>query len=91
MPFSLTNAPAVFQNLKNEILSDMDVFCIMYFDNILINSENMDQHCKRVHMILGQLQKNLLCAKLKKRTFSATRVDFLGYIISDTSVEMDPK
>jgi hypothetical protein len=45
MPFGLTNAPASFQRWINEILSEyLDIFCVAYFDDILVFSDNLDDH-----------------------------------------------
>jgi hypothetical protein len=45
MPFGLTNALASFQRWMNEVVSDyLDVFCIAYLDDILIYSDNIEQH-----------------------------------------------
>ena len=92
MPFGLTNAPAVFQNLMNQILHDfLDAFCVVYLDDILIYSEDSIQHLDHVRQVLERLKINQLFAKLEKCLFSTNRIDFLGYIISDMGIEMDPK
>jgi len=53
MPFGLTNAPASFQRWMNEILSEyLDIFCVSYLDDILIFSQNLEDHRKHVRMIL---------------------------------------
>ena len=53
MPFGLTNAPAVFQRFMNDIFSDMlDVCVLVYLDDILIYSDNMEQHHEHVHEVL---------------------------------------
>jgi hypothetical protein len=45
MPFGLTNAPGSFQRFLNGIFSDLlDVYVIIYLDNILIFSDNKDNH-----------------------------------------------
>ena len=70
MPFGLTNVPAVFQNLMNQILHDfLDIFCVVYLDDILIYSENPDQHQCHVRQILERLRQNQLYAKLEKCVF----------------------
>ena len=69
----------------------LDIFYIVYLDNILIYSQNKDQHCEHVCMILWRLQKNMLYANLEKCTFFVTMVDFLGYAMSGTGTKMDPK
>ena len=45
MPFGLTNTPATFQRFMNDIFSDMvDVSVVIYLDDILIYSNNIDEH-----------------------------------------------
>jgi hypothetical protein len=57
MPFGLTNARASFQRWMNEVLSDyLDVFCIAYLDNILIYSDNLEQHRQHVKMIVRRVE-----------------------------------
>ena len=49
MPFGLTNAPAAFQRFMNDIFSDLlDVNVIVYLNNILVFSDNPDDHIKHV-------------------------------------------
>ena len=49
MPFGLTNAPASFQRWMNEILSEyLDIFCVAYLDNILIFSQNREDHREHI-------------------------------------------
>jgi len=53
MPFGLTNSPAAFQRFMNNIFTDMlDVCVIIYLDDILIYSHNMEIHQKHVHEVL---------------------------------------
>ena len=62
MPFGLTNAPAVFQNLMNEIFFEyLDLFCVIYLDDILIYSESEEEHIEHVSKIFQRLQDNSLC------------------------------
>jgi len=53
MPFGLTNAPAAFQRFVNTIFADMlDVCVVIYLDDILIYSKDMDSHHKHVWEVL---------------------------------------
>ena len=71
MPFGLSNALASFQCYINKILTkNLDVFVIVYLDNILIYTENeRHSHVKAVQWVLDLLQKNGLFANLKKCRF----------------------
>ena len=56
MPFGLANAPAMFQNMMNEILRDMiDLGVIIYLDDILKYSENEQDHVALVKRVLEGL------------------------------------
>ena len=64
MPFGLTNAPASFQALLNEVLREyLDVFVIVYLDDILIFSQNEEQHVEHVRTVLRRLEENSLFVK----------------------------
>ena len=91
MPFGLTNAPATFQGYINRALSGLvDVFCVVYLDDILIFSENPEEHWRHVAEVLRRLRQYQLYANLKKCRFGVREVEFLGYIISPEGVAMDP-
>src|SRR5882672_12240501 len=90
MPFGLCNTLASFQYFMNNILSDyLDIFCVVYLDNILIFSPNLNDHIKHVKEILTCLRKNNLFAKLEKYEFHKSSVEFLGYIVSSKGLKMD--
>ena len=69
--FGLSNAPASFQGYVNKILAEkLNVFVIVYLDDILIYTENASQgHVEAVRWVLGELQKYGLFANLKKCRF----------------------
>ena len=92
MPFGLTNAPAVFQALKNDVLRDMlNKFIFGYLDDILIFSRDLQQHVQQVRLVLSHLLKNHLFVKPEKCEFHVREVSFLGFIISEGRIQMDPK
>ena len=71
MPFGLSNTPATFQGYVNKILAEkLDVFVIVYLDDILIYTEDPGQpHVDAVRWVLDQLRKYSLFANLKKCRF----------------------
>ena len=91
MPFGLTNTPAVFQSLVNDVLRDMlnhSVF--VYLDDILIFSKSVEEHRIHVRQVLQRLLENRLYVKAEKCKFHVPSISFLGYIISQGQIEMDP-
>lgn len=92
MPFGLTNAPAVFQRMMNTIFSDiLDVFMVVYLDDILVFSPDLESHIEHVKIVLQRLRQYKLFAKLEKCLFHKTSISFLGYVISDGTVAMEPE
>jgi len=90
MPFGLTNAPAAFQRFMNDIFSDMVNICVViYLDDILIYSDNIDIHRTHVREVLRRLRKNGLFAGAHKCSFHTNSIDYLGYILSPTGLSMD--
>ena len=91
MPFGLTNAPATFQHLVNHIFRDfLDIFVVVYIDDILIFSKNKEDHQEHVRKVLQRLRENDLFAKPEKCSFHTDTVEYLGFIVSPKGVTMDP-
>jgi hypothetical protein len=92
MFFGLTNSPATFQSIMNEIFADLIVEgqVIVYLDNILIYSEYLEEHCSTVKEVLWILQENKLFLKPEKCEFEQREVEYLGVIIGDGKIWMDP-
>ena len=84
MLFGLPNAPATFQGYVNKILVEkLNVFVIVYLDDILIYIEDSGQaHVKVVWWVLENLRKHGLFANLKKCRFHKDEIRFLGYVVS---------
>ena len=90
MPFGLSNAPAVFQRLMNDLFRDFtDKFVVIYLDDILIYSDNLAEHVHHVRRVLEILLKNNLYCKFSKCEFHVKQVQFLGYIVSSDGLSMD--
>lgn len=92
LPFGLTNAPATFTRLMQDVLSPvLDKFVINFIDDILIYSNDITQHEQHVRQVLDLLRQHKLHAKKEKCEFITKQVSFLGHIISEHGVSMDPE
>ncbi|CCO37731.1 Retrotransposable element Tf2 155 kDa protein type 2 [Rhizoctonia solani AG-1 IB] len=90
MTFGLTNAPAMFQYFMNDLFQDLlDVYVIIYLDNILIFSKNEAEHEFHVHKVLQHLETAQLFCKGSKCKFHRTQVEYLGIIVSDQGFSLD--
>ena len=92
MFFGLTNSPATFQTMMNDIFREliMEGVVVVYLDDILIFTETVEEHRQVTRRVLELLRKNKLFLKPGKCEFEKTKVEYLGVIISHNSVEMDP-
>ena len=92
MPFGLTNAPATFQAYINNVLREhLDVFVVIYLDDILVYSKNEADHKKHVRKVLEALKKADLWIKSEKSQFHWMEIEFLSYIIINKGIKMDPE
>lgn len=90
MPFGLTNAPSTFQHFINDVFhKHIDKFVIVYLDDILVYSRNLDDHRKHVLQVLKLLRDFNLFAKASKCTFHQPSVEYLGYIVGASGISMD--
>ncbi|KAL0185639.1 hypothetical protein M9458_017309, partial [Cirrhinus mrigala] len=90
MPFGLSNSPSIFQALVNDVFrGELNRYVIVYIDDILVYSENLQDHVQHVRNVLQRLIHHQLHAKLPKCEFHQTSTSFLGYIISHEGVTMD--
>ena len=89
MPFGLTNVPSAFQRFVNTVFADMlDVTIIVYLDDILIYSDNLEDHKKHVREVLRCLRKHGLYAKPEKCKFHTDTTEYLGYCLSPAGLTM---
>jgi Zn-dependent M16 (insulinase) family peptidase len=82
MSFRLTNVPAFFMYLMNSMfMDDLDKFVVVFIDDILIYSQNEQEHEEHLRKVLQRL-RDCQYAKLSKCEFWISEVLFLGCIIN---------
>jgi hypothetical protein len=91
MSFGLTNAPAYFMYLMNNIFMEyLDKFVVMFIDDILLFSRNEEEREEHLRLVLQKLQEHQLYVKFSKCDFWLKEVSFLGHIITDGGIVVDP-
>ena len=91
MPFGLTNAPAAFMDLMHRVFRPyLDQFVIVFIDNILIYSWTHEEHERRLTIVLQTLREHKLYAKMSQCEFWMKEVKFLGHVVSEQGVAVDP-
>jgi hypothetical protein len=92
MYFSLTNSPATFQTMMNEIFQDLitEGVVSVYLDDILIFTDSFEEHRRITRLILDHMREHKLYLRPEKYEFEKTKIKYLGVIISHNKVEMDP-
>ena len=91
VPFGLVNAPAAFQAYINLALREYtDIFVLAYLDDIVVYSEREEDHTGHVRLVLQKLRQYNLYVKLSKCVFDAKEIEFLGFIVGQFGVSMDP-
>ena len=63
---------------------------VVFMDDILIFTESLEEHCKIVQRVLEILRTNNLFLKPEKCLFEQLKVEYLGLILSQGQVAMDP-
>jgi len=82
----------MFQTMMDNIFDDLitEGVVVVYLDNILIFTETLEEHQRVTWRVMELLRKHNLFLKPKKCKFEKTEVEYLGVIISQNSVKMDP-
>jgi len=93
MFFGITNLPATFQEMINEILRDLinEGKVAAFVDNVLVGTETEEGHDEIVEEILRRLEENDLYIKLEKCVWKARKIGFLEVVIGPNGIEMEAK
>ena len=90
-PFGLSQAPAYFQMLINKVLMGCGTFAMGYLDDIIIFSENEEDHLKHIEEIFRRLEHFDLKMKREKCSFFKRHIQYLGHIISKAGIQPLPE
>ena len=91
MPFGLSNAPAVFQELMSVVLQGCNNFAKAYLDDILVFSATLEEHLEHLSIIFDKLRQHKLKLKLKKCGFLKLETNYLGFVISEDGIQPDQR
>ena len=90
LPLGLCNAPSMFRYFIDVVMSGyIDDFMLVYLDNILIYSDNAEEHETHLRKIYNRLCKHKLQAKLTKCKFGKPYVKYLGHIVGSGELCVD--
>jgi len=91
MFFGMTNSPATFQAMINEILRDLinEGKIVAFVDDVLVGTETKEGHDEIVKEILRRLEENNLYIKPEKYMWKAKKIGFLGIVIGPNGIEME--
>ena len=91
MFFSLTNSPATFQAIMNELLRDLINIgkVAAFIDDVIVGTEDKEGHDKLVVEVVKRLEENDLYVKLEKYKWKVREVGFLGVVIEPDGIKME--
>jgi len=92
MFFGMTNSPTTFQTMANEVFQTIIAkgIIVVYLDNILIFTKTEEEHERAVQRVLEILAEHKLFLHPEKCKFHQRQIKYLGLIISENKVAMDP-
>jgi len=91
MFFGLTNSPAMFQAMMNELLRDLvnTGKVAVFINNVIIVTESEEGHDELVAEVVKRLEENDLYVKLEKCKWKVREVEFLGVVIGPEGIKME--
>ena len=92
LPFGVTNAPATFQAVMNDIFRPyVGKFVLVYLDDILVFSKSAAEHAEQLRLVLPRLREHEMFDKRAKCTFNQPELEFLGHVVGSEGIKVDPK
>ena len=92
MFFGMTNSPATFQTMMNDIFRTLIAkgIVVVYLNDILIFTKTEEEHERAVRRVLEVLAEHRLFLHPEKCEFHQKQIEYLGLVILENKVEMDP-
>ena len=91
MFFGMTNLPATFQGMMNEIMRDLinEGKVVVFVDDVLIGTDGEEGHDEIVAEVLKRLEENDLYVKPKKCSWKTSKVNFLGVVMGQGKIKIE--
>ena len=90
LPLGLCNAPSTFQRLMNLVMHGfIDKFVLVYLDDVLVYSDNEDEHEAHLLQVFDRLREHKLQSKLKKCEFGKSHMKYLGHVVGSGKLSVD--
>jgi len=92
MFFGMTNSPATFQTMMDDVFRTViaEGIVVVYLDDILIFTKTEEEHERAVQRVLEILAEHKLFLRPEKCEFHRKQIEYLGLVISENKVVMDP-
>jgi transposase InsO family protein len=92
MPFGLSGASQTMAALMDKVLgSDLEPYVYFYLDDVIIATETFEDHVRVLKDVANRLKSANLSVNLKKSHFTKKSVKFLGYVLSEKGLTVDPE
>ena len=91
MPFGITNAPTTFERLMEMVLAGLQYqICLIYLDDVIVYGNSFEEEISRLGKVFYRLQDAGLKLKPQKCVLFQKQVTYLGHIVSERGVALDP-
>ena len=70
---------------------ELGKFVLVYLDEILIFSKSPEERAQHLRIVLGILRKHDFYAKMSNCEFNKPELQFLGHIVGQDGIKMDPR
>ena len=76
--------------MNSVFMPELDKFVVVFIDDILIYLENEEDHAEHLRIVLARLREHKLYAKFSKCEFWLRKVPFLGHVLLENGISVDP-